>query len=143
MSFAAVASSTPRTQRFAGAYQQVGVQTVVADASAHRLIELLFEGYFADIARARGALRSGDIATKGQAIGHAARIVEEGLKAALDPVGGGRLAADLADLYAYIGIRLTQANLSNDERILDECARLVAPLRDAWVAIGPQAATRN
>ncbi|MCK6432847.1 MAG: flagellar protein FliS, partial [Aquabacterium sp.] len=40
-------------------------------------------------------------------------------------------------------IRLTQANLSNDERILDECARLVAPLRDAWVAIGPQAATRN
>ena len=119
------------------------MQTVVADASAHRLIELLFEGYFADIARARGALRSGDVATKGKAIGHAARIVEEGLKAALDPVGGGSLAADLADLYAYIGIRLTQANLSNDESILDECARLVAPLRDAWVAIGPQAANRN
>jgi flagellar protein FliS len=35
-------------------------------------------------------------------------------------------------------LRLLQANLRNDEAALDECVRLIAPLRDAWIAIGPQ-----
>lgn len=139
MSFAMHAIPAPQARRFAGAYQQVGVQTVVADASAHRLITLLFDGFFAAAHRARGALRAGDVAGKGKALGMAARIVEEGLKAALDHKTGGRLAADLAQLYAYIARRLTQANLHNDEKALDECVALMTPLRDAWSAIGPQA----
>ena len=66
------------------------------------------------------------------------RIVEEGLKAGLDLKEGGRLAADLSDLYAYVELRLTQANLRNDLAALDECKRLILPLRDAWASIGPQ-----
>jgi flagellar protein FliS len=33
-------------------------------------------------------------------------------------------------------LRLIQANLNNDEAALDECLRLMAPLREAWQAIG-------
>jgi flagellar secretion chaperone FliS len=129
-------SSNPQARQFAGAYHQVGVQTMVAGASAHGLVALLFDGFMAAVHRAKGAMRHGDIAGKGQAIGHAVRIIDEGLKAALDLKAGGKLAADLSDLYAYVCLRLIQANLNNDEAALDECMTLVTPLRDAWQAIG-------
>ena len=130
------ASSNPRARQFADAYHQVGVQTMVASASAHGLVALLFDGFMAAVHRAKGALREGDIAAKGQAIGHAVRIIDEGLKAALDLKAGGKLAADLSDLYAYVCLRLIQANLNNDEAALDECVALLSPLREAWQAIG-------
>jgi len=56
---------------------------------------------------------------------------------------GGQLAADLNELYGYIGRRLMQANLRSDEPALEECLRLVQPLRDAWESIGGSAAARN
>lgn len=139
MSFASIAASSPRSQRFVGAYHQVGVQTTVTDASSHRLIALLFEGFFDALSRARGAIRTGNVELKGKAIGHALRIVDEGLKAGLDLKAGGTLAANLAELYAYVCLRLTQANLKSDEEILDKCAGLIGPLRDAWNAIGDRA----
>ncbi len=129
-------SSNPQARQFAGAYHQVGVQTMVAGASAHGLVALLFDGFMAAVHRAKGAIRHGDIAAKGHAIGHAVRIIDEGLKSALDLKAGGKLAADLSDLYAYVCLRLIQANLNNDEAALDECLKLVTPLRDAWQAIG-------
>jgi flagellar protein FliS len=129
-------SSNPQARQFAGAYHQVGVQTMVASASAHGLVTLLFDGFVAAVHRAKGGMHNGDVAAKGQAIGHAVRIVDEGLKAALDMKAGGKLAADLSDLYAYVCLRLIQANLNNDEAALDECLGLMAPLREAWQAIG-------
>jgi flagellar secretion chaperone FliS len=129
-------SSNPQARQFAGAYHQVGVQTMVAGASPHGLVALLFDGFMAAVHRAKGAMRQADIAGKGQAIGHAVRIIDEGLKAALDLKAGGKLAADLSDLYAYVCLRLIQANLNNDEAALDECVTLMTPLREAWQAIG-------
>lgn len=133
---ASFSNSNPQARQFAGAYHQVGVQTMVASASAHGLVALLFDGFVAAVHRAKGALHSGDIAGKGQSIGHAVRIIDEGLKAALDMKAGGKLAADLHDLYAYVCLRLIQANLNSDEAALDECLALMAPLREAWQAIG-------
>jgi len=140
---AASPSAFGRSHGFANAYARVGVETSVNSASAHKLIELLFNGFMDAIVLARGAMQAGQIEAKGKAIGRAARIVEEGLKAGLNLEAGGRLAADLDSLYAYIGLRLLHANLRNDEAALDECVRLVGPLRDAWVAIGPQVEAGN
>jgi flagellar secretion chaperone FliS len=131
-----------RAGQLAQAYHQVGVQTSVTGASPHRLVELLFDGYVEAIAQARGALQNGQIEQKGKAIGRAARIIEEGLKASLNLAEGGRLARDLHDLYDYLTLRLTLANVRNDQNILDECVRLVEPLRQAWKAIGPEVAAR-
>jgi flagellar protein FliS len=136
-------SAFGRFQGFANAYTRVGVETSVHAASAHKLIELLFNGFMDSISLARGAMRAGQIEAKGKAIGRAARIVEEGLKAGLNLEAGGRLASDLESLYAYVGLRLLQANLRNDEAALDECVRLVGPLRDAWITIGPQVEAGN
>lgn len=122
-------------QRQAGAYRQVHVATGVDGASPHDLVSMLFDGLVGALAEARGALRSGNIALKGRAIGRAVRIVDEGLSAALNLGEGGKLAADLRSLYAYINVRLTHANLHNDEAALEECARLIEPVRSAWSSI--------
>ncbi len=129
-----------RPNPFANAYRQVGHQTGVASATPHRLIEMLFEGVMDALAQARGALRSGQVEVKSRALSRAARIVDEGLRAALDLRDGGELAADLHALYGYLTMRLTAANLRNDETAIDECQRLLVPLQDAWHAIGPQVA---
>ena len=140
--FAATNASPRALHSLANAYQQIGLETATTNATPHKLIELLFEGFADAVARARGALLGRQIEAKGRAIGHAARIVEEGLKAALNKKDGGRIAADLDALYAYIGVRLTYANLHNDLDALDECARLMEPVRSAWAAIGPQVTAR-
>ena len=140
---AATPSAFGRSNGFANAYARVGVETSVNAASAHKLIELLFNGFMDAVALARGAMRANQIEAKGNAIGRAARIIEEGLKAGLNMEAGGRLAEDLNGLYAYVALRLLAADLRNDEAALDECVRLIGPLRDAWVAIGPQVEAGN
>jgi flagellar secretion chaperone FliS len=127
-----------RPHAFAQAYRRHDVETRVAFASAHELITMLFDGYVDAVAQARGAMRKGEIEAKCRGIVRASRIVDEGLKAALNLRDGGPLAEDLRQLYDYVVVRLAQANLRNDERALDECLTLIQPLREAWAAIGPQ-----
>lgn len=122
-------------------YRRIDVETGVSGASAHHLTLMLFNGALDAISQAKGALQSGQIEVKCAAIGKAIRIVDEGLKASLDPSAGGDLAGNLSSLYSYITTRLMSANLRNDLEQLDECARLLTPLRDAWTAIRPQEAT--
>ena len=131
----------PGTAPLAQMYASVGAETGVADASPHRLVTMLFEAYADAIAQAIGAMKNKQIEAKCRAIVRAARIVDEGLKASLD-LSSGPLAADLNDLYAYITLRLTHANLRNDVAALNECLALMQPIREAWASIAPQAAAR-
>jgi len=124
----------------ASLYQTVKVDTGVSSASPHRLVEMLFEEFLASCARARGAMVKRDVADKGHAIGRAARIIEEGLRAGLNMQAGGQLAQDLNELYRYVTLRLTHANLQSDDAAVAECVALIQPLHDAWRAIGPQVA---
>jgi len=137
--FASAPSSRTASSAFAGAYRTVGVETGVAAASPHQLVTMLFDGFNAAIAEARVALAKGEVEAKCKALGRALRIVDEGLKAPLDAAGG-TLSEKLSSLYAYVSLRLTQANLTNDVAALDECVKLLEPVRSAWVAIGPTAA---
>lgn len=141
-------ASTPFASPVANArrshlYHQVGVETRVSGATPHQLVAMLFDGWLEAVAQARGAMHAGDLATKGQAIGRAVRILDEGLRAGLDLRGGGPLAQDLDDLYGYLTMRLTLANLRNDESILDECQRLMKPLHEAWSSIGSGALSQG
>lgn len=132
--------STPfgRPRNPANAYRAVGVETGVSTGSPHQLVAMLFDGYMDALAQARGAMQQGQVEAKGRAIGRAVRIIEEGLKAGLNVTGGGRLAADMRDLYDYVTLKLTQANLKNDAKLLEECRALIEPLRTAWMEIGSQ-----
>jgi flagellar protein FliS len=122
----------------ASMYRGVSATTAVEGASPHKLVSMLYQAAYGEIAAARGAIARGDVAEKCRAIGHAVRIVEEGLAAPLDRQAGGALAANLGDLYDYIVRRLTIANLKSDDAVLADCASLVQTMRDSWDAIAPQ-----
>ena len=133
------ASPHSAMRSIAGLYQDVQVDTGVTGASPHRLVEMLFEEFIASCNRARGAIQARNVPDKGRAIGRAVRIVEEGLRAGLDLKDGGDLARTLQDLYGYVSLRLTHANLHNDDAAIAECIALVQPIHDAWRAIAPPA----
>lgn len=127
---------------FGQLYRNVSLETGLVDATPHRLVAMLFEGLCEAIVHAMSAMERNDPAEKGLAIGRAVRIIDEGLRPGLNLTEGGALAQDLRDLYAYMTLRLTQANLRNDSDALGECLRLVGTLREAWAAIAPAAALR-
>ena len=123
---------------YADSYHRVHVETGIEAADPHKLVEMLFQGAIDAISKARGALERQDLRVKGEQISKAVRIVEEGLRAALDPVSGGQIARDLDQLYAYVVRKLTLANIRNDDAALAECVRLL-PVREAWSGIRPSA----
>ena len=126
---------TSVSSRAAAAYQRIAAETSVQGANPHQLVGLLYDALLQSIATARGALARGDIAAKGVAIGKSVRIIEEGLKAGLNLQQGGELAANLHRMYGYAVMRLTQANVRNDEAALEEVSRIIEPLADAWKQI--------
>ena len=67
-------------------------------------------------------------------------VPDAALGDALDLEAGGDVAHNLHALYSYVISRLTLANLRNDVSILEEADRLIRPIREAWVEIGPQVA---
>lgn len=127
---------TPVSSRAASAYRQVGVQSGVDGASPHMLIKMLFDGLIQSLNAARGALQRGDVPEKGRQIGKAVRILEEGLKMGLNPTQGGEIASNLRALYDYCIGRLTLANVRNDATLVEEVARLIAPVAQGWNEIG-------
>lgn len=129
---------TSVSSRSASAYQRVSVETAVSQASPHQLVNLLLEGLLKNIGAARAALKRGDIAAKCKQITLAVRIIDEGLKPALNLELGGDLAANLNGLYGYCSLRLTEANLRNDDVALTDVLRVIEPLADGWKQIGGQ-----
>ena len=129
---------TSVSSRSASAYQRVSVETAVSEASPHQLVNMLLEGLLKNVGSARVSLERGDIAAKGKQINNAVRIIDEGLRPALNLAQGGALAANLNDLYRFCLMRLTQANISNDEAILAEVIRVIEPVADGWKQIGAQ-----
>jgi len=119
-------------------YQRNGTELQVQQASPHRLIQMLLEGGLSRLAEARGALARGDMAQKGEALGKAIAIIS-GLREGLDLKAGGKLAANLANLYDYMTHRLLKASREEAktlEAALLEASGLLARIKSAWDAIG-------
>lgn len=130
---------SPRHQRPNNAYTRVGLETEVHGASPHRLIALLFEGLFANLAQAEGAMLGGQRELKTQALMRVVRILDEGLKAGLNLEEGGELALQLHGVYNFCAVRITHANLRDDLEALREVRRILTPVREAWGQIAPVA----
>lgn len=116
-------------------YQTVNTQAQVADASPHRLIQLLMEAGLSRLAQAKGAMLHGHCAQKGELISKAIGIIG-GLREGLDLDRGGEIAINLDQLYAYMITRLIEANISNEPEILEELQQLLGQIKVAWDAIG-------
>lgn len=128
--------------RAASAYQRINIETSMHTIDQHQLVSLLYDGILGSITTARGALARGDVPLKCNSIAKALRIIEEGLLTALDREAGGELAENLGALYEYCMQRLIQANIRNDDAILEEVFRLLEPLVQSWNEIKKPGAER-
>jgi flagellar protein FliS len=123
-------------------YAKVGLETDVQAASPHRLVAMLFDGVFDAMNQAIAAIQAQNTELKNRSLTRAVRILDEGLRAALD-LSAGPLATDLRELYGYVCTRLTQANLRSDVAAVQECQRLLTPVREAWTAIAGTPAAKT
>jgi flagellar secretion chaperone FliS len=123
------------------AYQSAAAHGGVAAADPHKLIVMLMDGALERIATARGCMERKDMVEKARLLNRAVSIVGE-LRNSLDMNAGGQIAANLADLYDYMGRSLLKSNADNSAQLLDDVSRLLHEIRGAWVAIPAQARGR-
>ena len=125
---------SPASHPAAKAYQQLDTESQVEGASPHRLIQLMMERALAKIGLARSQMKDGKVQEKGNNISDAISIIN-GLQASLNHKADRRMSENFDALYAYMMRRLLEANLQNDDGILEEVAGLLRELKEAWDAI--------
>jgi flagellar protein FliS len=124
------------TSRALNQYKKDVLQSNVANADPHRLIQMLLEGALSNIAMAKNFLQNQQVAEKGEKISRAISILEC-LRASLNHEAGGEISTNLESLYEYMQNKLLEANLSNDLAAFDEVSVLLGEVKSAWDDISP------
>ena len=118
-------------------YQEINTQSTLADATPHRLIQLLMERALMKMGLAKGHMEREEVREKGNNLGVAISIISM-LQASLNHKANARMSANFDELYGYMMRRLLEANLRNDSKIIDEVSGLLQELKSAWDAITDQ-----
>ena len=103
----------------------------VLSADPMDLVCLLYRHALDNVREARRHLANRDIAERAKAISKAIAIVGE-LNSSLDQKAGGTISANLEQLYAYMTLRLTEANIRQQDGPLAEAESLLVTLSQAW-----------
>jgi flagellar secretion chaperone FliS len=112
-------------------YRQNHLQGSVDTASPHRLVQMLMEGALEKIFTAKTYMANNEVAKKGETISWAISIID-GLRACLNIQDGGDIAQELFALYNYMEQRLLEANIKNDQAMLDEVGLLLNQVKSGW-----------
>lgn len=118
------------SRRGAAAYRHTHVQS----SSPLELVVLLYNCLLKHIMATRDAADRNDLFAKREHLSRAFAILSE-LQSTLNMAEGGEIAASLDALYTYTTGRLSDFNARGERAALDEVARLLTPLRDAWTEI--------
>ena len=117
------------------AYREASVMT----ASPEQLVVMLYDGAGRFLRQAEGAMTGGGTWLQAsEKLSRAEAIIDE-LLATLD-MDAGEIAERLQAIYVFCKSRLIEARLERDPGRVDQVARLLAELRDAWATIEPPAA---
>ncbi|WP_351188441.1 flagellar export chaperone FliS [Shewanella sp. TB4-MNA-CIBAN-0142] len=115
-------------------YRKVSVDSNLAVATPHRIIQMLLAGALERLAQAKLAIGNGDIANRGMLIGKAIGIVN-GLNGSLNMDAGADVAGNLTQLYDYMLRRMSEANLNNDSQAIDDVVSILKTIKEGWDAI--------
>jgi len=113
------------------AYTQTNIESIVHEATPHKLIDMLFKGAKDALAQAIGAIERNDFEAKSKKISKAAEIILN-LQTYLDKDKGGEVADNLNELYTYMATTLIDANRLNDASKVREVAGLLETVFDGW-----------
>jgi len=116
------------------AYREASVMT----ASPEQLVVMLYDGAGRFLTQAEGAMLGGTWLQASEKLSRAEAIIDE-LLATLD-MEAGEIAERLQAIYVFCKTRLIEARLERDPGRVDQVARLLAELREAWAHIEPPAA---
>lgn len=117
-------------------YGRVSLESRVATASPHMLVQMLYERLAGLLHEARMAAAASDPARRLRATEKALALVD-GLDATLDDERGGDVAQSLHRMYALLHERL----LEGQEQGLSEAAAAMDEMAAAWRTIAPRAAS--
>lgn len=117
-------------------YRSVSAYGNLAEASPHKVVQVMLDATLGRIAEASGHLERGEVAAKGEKIGKALAIIEA-LTLGLDKDRGGDLASNLERLYDYASRTLLKANLENRADLLKEVSSLLREVKAGWDGIAP------
>jgi flagellar protein FliS len=104
-------------------------QVMTADPGA--ILLMLYQGALEFLRQAKDAMERKDMAEKGMFINKTLAIVSE-LLTSLNFDIGGDMARNLESLYLFMIDHITNANLYNDPRLLDETITLLSTLKEGW-----------
>ena len=116
------------------AYTQTNIESIVHEATPHKLIEMLFKGAKDALSQAVGAIERKDFEAKSKKISKAAEIILN-LRSYLDKEKGGEVADNLNELYTYMAKVLIDANRTNDTEKLREVSALLDTVVDGWTSM--------
>jgi flagellar secretion chaperone FliS len=106
-------------------------QTQVTTASREKILLMLYEGAIRFNKLAQNNMKENKIAEKGKYISKTTAILSE-LMATLDFKTGGKLAADLENLYVFMIDKMIEGNVKNDIKCLVDVEELLMTLYKAW-----------
>ncbi|MCB0407285.1 MAG: flagellar export chaperone FliS [Bdellovibrionales bacterium] len=112
------------------AYQKYKT-TSVQSASREKLLLMLYEGAIRFTKLAIKGCVEKNIADRGMYIGRVYDIILE-LNNTLDHEKGGEIAKNLEQLYMFLTDQLTQANISGDQKPLEEVLKILTTLHSGW-----------
>ena len=115
-------------------YKEVRANT----ATPGELLLALYDGLFRFINSARVCFENNQAARGREFVGKAHAVVSE-LLLALDHAAAPELCGNLASVYDFALSRLSDANRHAQTKPLDEVARALTPLREAWALAVPKA----
>jgi len=119
-------------------WKKAYLESRILSADPIELIQILYEHAILTVGEARASLAVGDIAARSKAISRTIEILAE-LEGSLNHEAGGSISRNLGELYQYMRMRLTTANVKKEDAPLAEVESLLNTLAEAWNAIRPGA----
>ncbi|MEO0997184.1 MAG: flagellar export chaperone FliS [Pseudomonadota bacterium] len=115
-------------------YRSVHVTADIANASPHRLIQMLMDRLMVNLHQGARAMAAGKISEKGERLGDAIAIIDC-LRTSLDFGPSKDIAGKLESLYDYSIREVLKANLEDDVSRVERVAEVLGEIKSAWDAI--------
>lgn len=106
-------------------------QNAVISAPPEKLVVMLYEGAVQNLKLSISALEKGDRAQFGLRLGKSNSIVAE-LLSSLDHHAAPEITKKLEKLYLFVIDRITEANLSLNNKGLNDSIKIMETLKEGW-----------